>query len=56
MGWTLKRARAQPFADLVLLAADNMMQAEAVERPTPSASPPSSGRKVVARTVRYEAA
>jgi len=56
MGWTLRRARAQPYEDLVLLAADNMLQAESVERPTASEPPPPPGRRRETRTVHYEAA
>ncbi|HZI07228.1 MAG TPA: hypothetical protein VEZ71_24630 [Archangium sp.] len=58
-GWTLATARAQPFEDLVALAADYILEAEEMKGTTPAVEPPRpdapSGRKRVTRTTQYMA-
>ncbi|MFY0567062.1 hypothetical protein ACN28E_24935 [Archangium lansingense] len=58
-GWTLATARAQPYEDLLLIAADYLLEAEEPQPPpaAPPPQPPSStpGRKRVARTTQFQA-
>jgi hypothetical protein len=60
MGWTLATARAQPYEELLLLAADFLLEAEDVPLPPSGgagpAPPAAPGRERKKRTVRYEAA
>lgn len=60
MGWTLATARAQPYEDLVLLAADFLLEAEAAPQPPPDGAAPGPSangpaNKRVRRTTTYQA-
>jgi hypothetical protein len=50
-GWTIEQARAQPFEDLLLLAADAALEQE--EGREASAPKAADGRTVQRRTISY---
>jgi hypothetical protein len=59
MGWTLATARAQPYEDILLLAADFLLEAEGASPPPEGprgAPPPAPGRTRQTHTTTYTAA
>lgn len=56
MGWTLATAREQPFEDILLLAADAIMEAEGLRSTTADTPQSQPGPHRTTQTVVYEAA